>query len=61
MRLRAPRAHCKRRSRVALIFLHLGRGPAFSMRIAEDMESSRLLVEDNGELGGLENLGGNFG
>src|SRR5215471_1221984 len=32
-----------------------------AMRIAEDIESSRLLVEDNGELGGLENLDGNFG
>jgi len=31
------------------------------MQIAEDIESSRLLVEDNGELGGLENLDGNFG
>src|SRR5262249_15067699 len=29
-------AHCKRRSLVALIFLHLGRGPAFPFRRVTD-------------------------
>ena len=58
---------CNRQQYIArwrlLVFKGWGRIYAFYGRcgLPKIWESSRLLAEDNGELGGLENLGGNFG